>query len=106
MIVIILLSAIWGAANGWVERGIRAWLLGVFGANVLLGGVITALWQVALAFAPLFLVWAISPDYLSRVEIIVGVAVTMICYRLLRFIAERRHERFIRRIGLIGDKDL
>ncbi|HBH37395.1 MAG TPA: hypothetical protein DDX06_03310 [Curvibacter sp.] len=106
MIAIVVLSAIWGAANGWVERGIRGWLLGAFGANVFLGVLIAVLWQVALVFAPLLLLWATSPGYLSRVEIIVGVVVAVICYRFVRFIGERRHERLIRRIGLIGEKDL
>lgn len=106
MIFIVLLSAIWGVANGWIERSIRAWLLGAFGTNIFLGVLIAALWQVALVFAPLLLVWAISPGYLSRIEIMVGIAVAVICYRLVRFIGERRHERHIRRIGLIGDRDL
>lgn len=106
VIAIVMLSAFWGAANGLTERIIRAWLLGAFSANVFLGVLVAALWQVVLVFVPLVFVWAISPGALSRVEIIVGIAVAVICYRLVRFIDVRRRERLFRRVGLIGEKDL
>jgi hypothetical protein len=106
LVALVAVSILWGAINGWFERSIRALLLGALGANVIVGIVVVAVWQVALVVVPMSIVLAASATYLSKLAIVVGTVVSVLTFRVFQWLGQRRHAKVVRKAGLIGEDDL